>query len=95
MQSVENYKALSHRLTIYGFQPVDLVIILIGWFFIHGLVSSFLLDIVFLIFSAIFSRRLKDRPVGYFISLLVFIVIPKRLVLEQYKDVPSYKAVLD
>jgi len=92
MKSIETYKALTYRLLVYGFQPVDLVIILLLFVFLHGVFNSLLLDIVVIGVLLIIAKKGKNRQAGYFVSLALFLITPHRLTLKNM-DVPSYSEV--
>ena len=94
MKSVETYKALTYRLLVYGFQPVDLVIILLLFVFVHGIISSLILDIIFIITALIIAKKGRSRSDGYFISLALYLISPHRLNLKN-SDIPNYRSVLN
>ena len=94
MKTVETYKALTYRLLVYGFQPVDLVITLLMFVFVHGIISSLILDIIFIIIALIIAKKSRNRPDGYFISLALYLISPPRLNLKN-SDIPTYRSVKD
>ena len=67
MKTVETYKALTYRLLVYGFQPLDLVIILLLFVFVHGIISSLILDVIFIITALIIAKKGRNRPDVYFV----------------------------
>ena len=94
MRTVETYKALTYKLLIYGYQPVDLVIILVLFIFVHGVISSLIVDVIYVVTALIIAKKGKDRPEGYFVSLALFLLSPHRLNLSN-ADVPTYRSVKD
>ena len=92
MKTVDTYKALTYRLLVYGFQPVDLVIILLLFVFVHGIISSLILDIIFIITALIIAKKGRNRPDGYFASLALYLISPCRLNIKN-SDIPTYGSV--
>ena len=86
MQPVECYKGISNRLLVFGLQPADIVIILVGFLFIHGIGNSLLIDFIYILLAFVVARRSRERPQGYFISLAMFFLTPHRLPLSPEKE---------
>ena len=91
MTPVNTFKALTYRLLVFGFQPIDLVIILFLFVFVHGIGNSLLIDIIFLIPALILAKKGKNRPQGYFLSLLIYLILPEHLTVAPRSEraVPS------
>lgn len=92
MKPVETYKALTFKLLVYGYQPVDLVIILLLFVFVHGIINSLLVDLIYVITALIIAKKGRNRPAGYFVSLALYLISPPRLKLGS-TDVPTYRSI--
>lgn len=92
MMPVDCYKGLSNRLLVYGFQAVDLIIILLLFMVVHRVKQSILIDLIFLILAYYIAKKGRDRPDGYFISLMMFVyVVPPMAPLDRYRDISPYR----
>lgn len=94
MKQIETYKALSYKLLIFGYQPIDLVIILVLFLFVHGIGNNLLIDIIFLLPALIIAKKGKNRPQGYFLSLATYLILPRHLGVSPGSEdrVPGEKA---
>ena len=95
MKLVNTYKALSYKLLVYGFHAPDLAIILILFLFVHGILNSLLIDILVMAPLLITARKAKNRPRGYFLSLIMFLIAPAVAPLGTGKDIPSYRSIIN
>lgn len=76
MKPVYTYKGISNRLFVFGLQPVDIFLALVGFLFVHGFLNSLTLDLCYLALALLLARKFRDRPSGYFLSLLLMFVTP-------------------
>ena len=79
MEPVDCYKGISNRLLVFGLQPVDIVILLLLFVFVHGIINSLIVDLVYVFIGYVIARRYRFRPPGYFISLFLYFVTPKHI----------------
>ena len=78
----ETYKAIDNKLFVFGLQPVDIVLILIGFLFVHGIVSSLIVDIIYVVFAFIVAKKAKNRPENIFVCLYLYFITPPELSVE-------------
>jgi hypothetical protein len=100
MEPIENFKALSYRLLIFGFQPADLILIA-GLLFVMNLTlgqmipKAFYAEAGFVIMALSLAKKASRRPDAFFTSLMMFIITPLRSGIDYYKDVVPYREVLE
>lgn len=95
MKPVDTYKALSYELLVYGYQPLDLVIILCLFFLLLVFSRSILLDIFAPMSCLYLAKKFRDRPQGFFTSLGRFCFTPPMATLERTGDVRAYGNAID
>ncbi|MDI6640707.1 MAG: hypothetical protein QME68_00130 [Elusimicrobiota bacterium] len=86
MQEVNCFKGISNKLYVFGFQPLDLVIAFFGGFFLHGFLSSLLIDFIYLVIAYIVLKKIRYRPDKYFTSIVMFFVSPSWMPLPENKE---------
>jgi len=97
MKPIDTFKALSYDLLIFGYKPIDLVIILILFVFVHGIGNNLLIDIIFLILALIIAKKGKYRPQGYFLSLATYLILPHHLTTAPHSEerMPGWYSVIN
>jgi len=83
MQPVETYKAIDNKLFVFGVQPVDIVLTLVGFLFVHGIVGSLLLDVIYVMLAYYVAKKTKNRPENIFVVLYLYFVTPPELCVER------------
>ncbi len=93
MESVFTYKALSHKLFLYGFQSLDFFIVIGVPLFILFLTKSITVALIMLVIFWKIGKKLKLRTEHYFKSFLTYLMTPVRLSVNKYKEnIPGYLA---
>jgi len=95
VKPIEAFPALSHRLLLFGFNPVDLGIILAVFTFLHVVFDSLILDAVAMLPMLYGARRWARRPAGYLASLKGFLMTPDVLAVRGDGDGASYRNRVD
>jgi len=72
----ECFKGLENRLFVFGLQPLDIVIILVGFLLIHGTINSLVVDLVYVLLALFLARKTRNRPQGVFVTLFLYFTTP-------------------
>ncbi len=83
----ETFKAIDNKLFVFGVQPFDIVLILIGFLFVHGIFNSLLFDIIFVLTSYFVAKKTKNRPENVFVVLYLFFITPPELTVESKENI--------
>ncbi len=86
MQPQETFKAIDNKLFVFGIQPVDIVIILVGFLFVHGIISSLIVDILYVSVAYFVAKKTKNRPENVFVVLYLFFITPPQLSVVNDKE---------
>ncbi|MCS7231316.1 MAG: hypothetical protein RMJ67_04175 [Elusimicrobiota bacterium] len=85
MQPQETFKAVDNKLFVFGVQPVDIVILLVGFLFVHGIIASLVVDIIYVIIGFYIAKRTKNRSQNIFIVLYSIFFNTTRVVYPKHK----------
>lgn len=78
----ETYKAIDNKLFVFGLQPFDIVLILVGFLFVHGIIGSLLIDIIYIVSAVFVAKKVKNRPENIFVCLYLYFITPPELSVE-------------
>jgi len=81
------FKGISNRLYLFGLQPIDVLILLVLFVFIHGIFNSFIVDIIIMSIAYYIAKKFKSRPKGYFLSLYMYFSSPPMLVVPKHLEI--------
>ncbi len=91
MEPAPNFKALSYRLLIFGYQPWDLILIGGGLFLLNLAAGLIYLDAAFLVVTLYVAKKGSRRPDAFFTSFLMYLRTPPASGIDYYKDVQAYR----
>jgi len=89
----ETYKATDNKLFVFGMQPFDIVLILVGFLFVHGIISSLIVDVVYVILAVFVAKKVRNRPENIFVCLYLYFITPPELVVESYESVNTLENI--
>ncbi|MDD5688531.1 MAG: hypothetical protein PHE88_11950 [Elusimicrobia bacterium] len=92
MKPVYTYKALSNTIFFFGFQPIDVGIILVSTLMVWGGTNSYKIGLVWLCLVFFLGKKLKHRSGGSEKAFLLFMTTPNKLGVST-RDIPAYRSI--
>jgi hypothetical protein len=89
----ETYKAIDNKLFVFGMQPFDIVLILVGFLFVHGIISSLMVDVIYVILAVFVAKKVRNRPENIFVCLYLYFITPPELVVESYEFINNLENI--
>lgn len=88
MQPKETFKAIDNKLFVFGVQPIDIVLTLVGFVFVHGIINSLVVDVLYVGLAYFLAKKTKDRPENIFVVLYLYFTTPPELFVpdENFKN---------
>ena len=86
MKQIDCFKGISNKLYVLGLKPGDIAIVFLSAVLLHGIVGSLLVDFIYLVAAYIVIRKMRFRPHKYFVSIIMFFVVPKQVPLPNQKE---------
>jgi len=83
----ETFKAVDNKLFVFGIQPFDIVLILVGFLFVHGIISSLLVDALYVILAIFVAKKVRNRPENIFVCIYLYLITPPELTVENLEIV--------
>jgi hypothetical protein len=90
---LKTYKAIDNKLFVFGMQPFDIVLILVGFLFVHGIISSLIVDVIYVILAVFVAKKVRNRPENIFVCLYLYFITPPELVVESYESVNTLENI--
>lgn len=79
MYNIECFRGISNKLLVFGLKPVDIVLILIGFMFVHGFINSLVVDAIYIVGAYVLAKNIRNRPDNVLLSLCLYFTTPMRL----------------
>jgi len=92
MKPVYTYKALSNKVFLFGFNPLDLGVIIISTLLLWGITNSLKIGFGWFCILCYLGKKLKDRPLGSEKSFMYFITTSGKLGVKN-DDIPNYRSI--